>query len=84
MNKIREVDLRTWLVLIALVGNALAWVYGAGAGDAELRADVRMNTKRMDKTEALLESVSLNQTQVAQNLSVLSALFSDHIRRTEK
>jgi len=76
-------DVRTWLVVLAMGANALAWSFGQGAGAADLKADVRTHTARLEKLENLAEQVTITQAAVSRNLAVLSALFDEHIRRTD-
>lgn len=72
--------LRTYIMVLALAGNAAAWVWGAGSRQAHLDARLNSHQARLDRMEVVLEKLVEQQSLLARNLDVLTAIVRERTR----
>jgi len=72
-------DIRLWLVVLALLANAAAWLFGAGSKWTTVEYRLSHTEQRLYRLEGLLERIVEQQNMTARNLDVLTALVHRHM-----
>lgn len=79
-----DVNLGHVLVALSMLVSAAVWAFGLSNDIALIDERAKRNERCIEKLEIISSQLGVNQAVVAKNLEVLTALFQDHIRRTEK
>lgn len=75
--------LKTIVLFLALLGNAAAWLWGAGGRYEQFEMRISQTERRLDKVELLLDRLAEQSYNLSMNLEVLTAIIKEREKRNE-
>jgi len=76
--------LKTIVLFLALLGNAAAWLWGAGGKYAALEYRVNAHDARIDRIEDVLQRLTEQHGLLSRNLEVLTTIVKERTGNYER
>lgn len=80
----REINLGHVLVAVSMITSLLGFAFIAGGDVKVIKSDVARHERQLERMETAIVSLTATEASVAQNLSILTALFNEHCKHTLK